>query len=165
MRRNKRLTIIRFGIAFAALAIPVTAQAKPLSTEESKAQYQVGQSEIPYLSHGQGVDPSQFGGTVTPDDRSFSRVSETSVQRIEIPYLSHGRGVTEADLGIATRSGPADRTPPWPTGSEPTVVSTSDGWSIDVNPYAATGFALALLLVLGSMSLAIRNRRGRLSPA
>jgi hypothetical protein len=176
MKRKKRLTIIRVGLAMAALAIPAVAQAKPLPTDQSKAQqagpsYRIdgvgGQTglEIPYLSHGQGVDAAQFGGTPSPDDRSFSRMGTPADTGLEIPYLSHGQGVTPAELGIATSNSPDDRTFVRPT-VEATPVTTDGGWSIDVNPYAVSGFGLALLLVAGGMGLAIRqSRRGRLSPA
>lgn len=167
MRRSKRFTIIRIGLALAALAVPAAAQAKPVSTEQSLAQYRLDQQrvEIPYLSHGQGVDASQFGVTLSPDDRSFSRASTPAGPRIEIPYLSQGVGVTPAELGIVSASGPDDRSLARGTVEEATVVSDG-GWSIDVNPYATTGFGLALLLVAGGMGLAIRHsRKGTLSPA
>ena len=165
MRRKKRLTIVRIGLAMAALAIPTVAQAKPLPTDQSKAQYELGPAEIPYLSHGVGVDASQFGSTISPDDRSFSRAGAAAETRVEIPYLSHGVGVTPAELGIATSNSPDDRPFQRPT-VEVTPVATDDGWSVDVNPYAVTGFGLALLLVAGGMGVAIRHtRRGGLSPA
>ncbi|HET8651166.1 MAG TPA: hypothetical protein VFM13_01190 [Gaiellaceae bacterium] len=176
MRRRKRFTIIRIGLALAALAIPAAAQAKPVSTDQAMAQYRLGPGEIPYrvdqqrveipyLSHGQGVDASQFGGTLSPDDRSFSRASTPAGPRVEIPYLSQGVGVTPAELGIVSASSPDDRNLARGTVETATVVS-DDSWSIDVNPYAVTGFGLALLLVAGGMGLAIRHsRKGTLSPA
>ncbi|HEU4943464.1 MAG TPA: hypothetical protein VFT18_09370 [Gaiellaceae bacterium] len=178
MRRRKRFTIIRIGVALAALAIPATAQAKPLPTDQSKAQYQLGPTyqidgvgsstsglEIPYLSHGQGVDAAAFGGTVSPDDRNVSRTSTPAVKHVEIPYLSQGQGVTPAELGIGTSNSPDDRAFSKANNVEATVVS-DDGTSIDVNPYAVTGFGLALLLAAGGMGLAIRHsRKGGLSPA
>ena len=47
MRRWKRLRIIPTGLALAALAIPAVAQAKPVSTEQSKAQYQLSSTSSP----------------------------------------------------------------------------------------------------------------------
>ena len=41
-------------------------------------------------------------GTLSPDDRAFSRVIQ---QQVETPYLSHGVGVTPDDRGFA-RVGP-----------------------------------------------------------
>lgn len=176
MRRRKRLTIIRTGLALAALAIPATAQAKPVSTELSKSQYQgptsridgVGSSqsrvEIPYLSHGQGVDASQFGGSVSPDDRSVSRAA-VARQSLEIPYLSHGQGVTPAELGITGSKSPDDRPVTRATIVDQPVVSDG-GSSFDVNPFAVSGLGLGLLLLAGAMGLGIRqSRKSKLSPA
>ncbi|HEX2292936.1 MAG TPA: hypothetical protein VHH55_06455 [Gaiellaceae bacterium] len=164
MRRKKRLTIIRTGLALAALAIPATAEAKPLPSDQSKTQYQV-QNEIPYLSHGRGVDHSQFGGTMGVDDRAVSRVSVQPGPQLEIPYLSHGRGVTPAELGIVSATtSPDDRS--FSRGAVETPVTTDEGWSIGVDPYVSTGFGLAALLLAGGIALAIRqSRRDRLAPA
>ena len=169
MRRRKRLTIVRTGFALAALAIPAVAQAKPVSTEVSKAQYQ-SSVEIPYLSHGQGVDASQFGGTVggtvsvSPDDRSISRATVVH-KSLEIPYLSHGQGVTPAELGIAVAKSPDDRAVSRATPTETTVVS-GDGSTFDLNPFGVTAFGLGLALLAGIMALGIRqSRRSKLSPA
>ena len=91
MRRKKRLTITGIALALAVVAmVPVTAEAKPLPTD---------------TSHEQGM-PVYVTGTLSPDDRAFSRVD--SARQVEIPYLSHGVGVTTAELGIATGS-PDDR--------------------------------------------------------
>ena len=171
MRRKKRLSIVRIGLALAAVAaiMPVAAQAKPQAgpTYEitGTSEYQLGPAEIPYLSHGQGVDESQFsGGGMSPDDRSHARTAPTQPS-VEIPYLSHGRGVTAADLGFATSNSPDDRPYQRPITETPVVVSDG-GSGIDVNPFAVTGFGLALLLAAGGMGLLVRhNRRTRLSPA
>jgi hypothetical protein len=164
MRRRKRLTIIRTGLALAALAIPATAQAKPVSTDESKVQYRLGPAEIPYLSHGQGVDASQFGGGVSPDDRSVSRAA-VARQSLEIPYLSHGQGVTPAELGITGSKSPDDRPVTRATIVDEPVVSDG-GSSFDVNPFAVSGLGLGLLLLAGAMGLGIRqSRKSKLSPA
>jgi hypothetical protein len=148
MRRKKRLTIgwVALGLAVVAMA-PVTAEAKPLPTDQGREQ---------------GL-PVYETGTLSPDDRAFSRVD--SARQVEIPYLSHGVGVTNAELGIATGS-PDDRAFAR-TQSEPaTVVVADEGSRVDVDPYVVTGFGLALLLLAGGMGLAIRHsRKTTLSPA
>jgi hypothetical protein len=175
MRRGKRLTITRIGLALATLAmiLPVAAQAKPLPSDRSQAEYQTRpvpvidtqRVEIPYLSHGVGVSEAELGiGTSkSPDDRSLARTYDE--QRVEIPYLSHGVGVSEAELGIVTSKNPDDRSFARTYDEQPVLVSDS-GSSFDVNPYAVAGFGLVLVLMAGSMGLAIRHiRKSRLAPA
>jgi hypothetical protein len=58
---------------------------------------------IPYLSHGIGVDESQFNGTAQPNLTGVHAAlerdrSETSVP-LTIPYLSHGIGVDASQFG------------------------------------------------------------------
>jgi hypothetical protein len=138
MRRKKRLTIIRIGLALAALAIPAVGQAKPLPTDQSMAQYRLGPGEIPY---------------------------RVDAQRVEIPYLSHGNGVTPAELGLVSGSGPDDRSHSRAEGMEAAVV-TDDGAGIEINAFAATGVGLVLVLMAFGMGFAIwHSRRGKLSPA
>ena len=48
-------------------------------------------ADIPYLSHGIGVDEQSFGGTPVQNRPS------------EIPYLSHGVGIDEQSFGEASR--------------------------------------------------------------
>ena len=148
MRRKKRFSIgwVALGLAVVAV-VPVTAAAKPLPSAPS---------------HEQGM-PVYVIGTLSPDDRAFSRVD--SAQQVEIPYLSHGQGVTTAELGIATGS-PDDRGFARTQSEAATVVVTDDGSRIDVNPYVVSGFGLALLLLAGGMGIAIRHsRKTTLSPA
>jgi hypothetical protein len=163
MRRKKRFSIglVALGLAVVAM-VPVTAEAKPLPTDQGKAQYELGPGEIPYRVHEQGL-PVYVTGTQSPDDRAFSRVD--SARQVEIPYLSHGVGVTTAELGIATGS-PDDRAFAR-TQSEPAAVVVADeGSRFDVDPYVVTGFGLALLLLAGGMGIAIRHsRKTTLSPA
>jgi hypothetical protein len=136
MRRKKRFAIgwVALGLAVVAMA-PVTAAAKPLPTDQSLAQYKLSQAQ----------------GTLSPDDRAFSRVDSA----VETPYVSHGVGVTPDDRGFA-RVGPETTT----------IVATDDGSRFDVNPYVVSGFGLALLLLAGGMGIAIRqSRKTTLSPA
>jgi DNA-binding beta-propeller fold protein YncE len=149
MRRKKRFSIgwLALGLAVVAM-VPVTAEAKPLPTD---------------TSHEQGM-PVYVTGTLSPDDRTFSRVD--SARQVEIPYLSHGVGVTPAELGFAMGVSPDDRGHARPEPKGTTVFVTDDGSRIDVNPYWATGFGLALLLLAGGMGIAIRHsRKTTLSPA
>ena len=143
--------------------VPVTAEAKPLPTDQSQAQYELGPAEIPYLSHGRGL-PGLRDRDLSPDDRAFSRID--SARQVEIPYLSHGVGVTTAELGLATGVSPDDRGYQRAYPEATTLVATDDGSRIDVNPYVVTGFGLALLLLAGGMGIAIRHsRKATLSPA
>ena len=129
MRRKKRFAIgwVALGLAVVAMA-PVTAEAKPLPTDQSLAQYGLSQDQ----------------GTLSPDDRAFSRIDSA----VETPYVSHGVGVTPDDRGFA-RVGPETTT----------IVATDDGSRFDVNPYLVTGFGLTLLLLAGGMGIAIRQSR------
>ncbi len=70
----------------------------------------VGQSgtTVPYLSHGIGVDASQFGGTgvvqttaVRPDDRAGARTSTPSAI---VPVASPGNGFSWGDASIGAGS-------------------------------------------------------------
>jgi hypothetical protein len=162
MRRTKRLTIMRVALALTVTAIfPVAAQAKPMPSDSNSSD----SSQIPYLSQGQGVDSSEFGQVgVSPDDRNFSRA--LTGQHVVIPYMSQGHGVTSSELGFAGSNGSDDRAFSRAPILESTPVVSDDGGStIDINPYAVTGFGIALLLALG-MGVAIwQSRRTRLSPA
>jgi|Tabmets5t2r1_1033131.scaffolds.fasta_scaffold06294_3 hypothetical protein len=171
MRRNKRLNIIRIGLALTVAAIfPVTAYAKGQPVDEinpAGTPYVTGAPEvqIPYLSHGQGVTSEELGFPVTRsvDDRAFSRANEQPP--VQIPYLSHGQGVTSAELGFPASKAPDDRS--FSRGDEQQLapVVRSDG-GIEVNTSTISGFGLAALLVAGGMGLAIRHRRKtRLTPA
>ena len=152
MRRRKRLTIIRVGLALAALAatLPAAGQAKPLPKDPIQAEYQARAWEIP-------IDPMQA------HYQARAREIPAEGQRLEIPYLSHGQGVTEAEVGIATSNSSDDRG--FARTDQPVLVGDG-GSTFDVNAYAVPGFGLALLLVAGGMGLAIRHsRKSRLSPA
>jgi hypothetical protein len=160
VRRKKRFTIIRVGLALAVVAaiLPVSAQAK---VDSGQARGQTG--VIPYLSHGQGVDSGDFGLVVSPDDRALPRMSVATEPAVVIPYLSQGEGVTSAELGFAVGNAADDR--PFARSTPETTPVTSDGgWSIDANPYLMTGSAL-ILLGLGMGVALWYSRRIRLTPA
>ena len=150
MRRKKRFAIgwVALGLAVVAM-VPVAAGAKPLPTD---------------TSYEQGM-PMYVTGTLSPDDRAFSRVETATlspddrafsrVEQVETPSLSRGVGVTPDDRGFA-RVGPETTT----------IVATDEGSRFDVNPYLVSGFGLALLLLAGGMGIAIRqSRKTTLSPA
>jgi hypothetical protein len=70
---------------------------------------EVGQSAptVPYLSHGIGVDASQFGGTgveqtaVRPDDKAGARTSEPSAI---VPAVGRDNGFNWGDAGVGAGS-------------------------------------------------------------
>ena len=142
MKRIKRFTIRRvaLGLAVAAVIAPA-AQAEPIGSYERQSQV-----EIPYLSHGVGVS-----------HMDYDRASQASGQvSDEIAYLSHGGG----NLSIA----PDDMALAKPSNAGSPVVTGSTGGS-EVGPATVSGFAVAFVLLAGSL-LAIRHsRRTRLSPA
>ena len=159
-------------VAFAA--VPTLAQAKP--TPSNTNQY----SDIPYLSHGVGVDESDFGGAIV------------QARTREIPYLSHGVGVDEKTFVVSDQTGVAaddralprsstpesfvvsdgtgvavddralSRSTPEPT---PIVLTKSDGWSVDLGNSAFTALALMIGLLAGGTVALMWGRRGRLTPA
>jgi hypothetical protein len=170
MKRTKRTTIRRIALGLAVAAvIPATAQARPqdLSGSDARAIHQASlqQSsgvEIPYLSHGVGVSAGDFEPVLGPDDRSFSRSSEsTATGAVEIPYLSHGVGVSPSDFGQPL--GVDDRALSRQTETEAVTVS-GQGGSSDIDTNTVGG--LVLILAAAGMALVIRhNRKARLSPA
>lgn len=81
----KRMSLFALAVAMAAV-LPTFALAKPMPTagndrahygnqQADDPQYTLGPGEIPYLSHGTGVNKENFRGSVSSaaDDRSFSR--------------------------------------------------------------------------------------------
>jgi hypothetical protein len=162
--------------AFAA--VPTFAQAKP---NPSVSNY----SEIPYLSHGVGVDEANFGGSASGSAYQY---------RLEIPYLSQGVGVDEKILGAAVVASktvsPDDRALPRSIPEPapivvasktvspddrallrstpqqtPIVVTKETGWNVDfVNPGFAA-LALMIGLLAGATVAALWSRKGRLTPA
>jgi hypothetical protein len=100
MKRSKHIRIRRIALGLAVAAvIPATAQARPLETSGSAARaihqsssLDRGGVEIPYLSHGVGVSTSDFGQALGPDDRSYSRQTES-------PTVPSAHGGSSTDLG------------------------------------------------------------------
>jgi len=167
MKRSKRTTIRRVALGLAvASVIPATAQARPLDVSGTDArtihQASTQQAmEIPYLSHGVGVKASDFEPALSPDDRAYSRQSE-STTRMEIPYLSHGVGVSPSDFGQPL--GVDDRAFSRQTEAQPVTATATGGDGYDVGSNTVGG--LVLILAAGGAALAIRhNRKAKLSPA
>ena len=152
------------------------------------AQPQVEPGTIPYLSHGIGVDQSQFqGATVNELDPAIrtailSRQSSANVERAlaekgPIPYLSHGIGVDqslfqgEQSLGL-TGDSPITRVvgqePQGLTGDSPRTRgqvfqanTTSLSSGSDVNwTWVGFGAGMAALLAaaMGALYLSARHR-------
>jgi len=131
------LTTAVFAAVAAFLAGPASAYVMDVEggggsgTTAVAAQPQVQPGTIPYLSHGVGVDQSQFSGTVDQLDPAIrtAMVAETAAKAKAqasatpgaIPYLSHGIGVDqslfqgEQSLGL-TGDSPITRV----VGQEPT---------------------------------------------
>ena len=154
------------AVAAAAAIVPTFAQAKPMSSaandrahygnqEATAPNYQLGPGEIPYLSHGIGVNKENFRGSA----------ATTPQKRVVVPYLSQGVGVTSAELfGTAADDRSFSRAET--IQPAPVVVSKDEGWSIDLGNSAISAFALMLGLLAGGTGVAIwRSRRTRLSPA
>jgi hypothetical protein len=144
MKRTKRFTLRRIvlGLAVAAVIAPA-AQAEPMGSYERQSQSSV---EIPYLSGGVGVSHIDF-------DQASQRSGKLSD---EIPYLSNGGGNASIAPDDMVLSKPSN-------AGSPSVTTSSERW--DVGPATVSGFAVAFVLLAGSL-LAIRhNRKTRLSPA
>ena len=136
MRRKKRLTIgwVALGLAVVAMA-PVTAEAKPLPTDQSLAQYGLSQAQV----------------TVSPDDRAFSRVDSA----VETQQMSHGVGVTPDDRGFARVA---------PETTTIVVADDGSRFDIDPYVVSGFGLAL-LLLAGGLGIAIRQSRKTTLSPA
>ncbi len=110
------ITTLRMMVATAALAAVAAvfaggANARFLDTERDSgggaAAVPATQPQtIPYLSHGIGVDESQFSGQASPKltgvhaalARDRQPATSSAVERQTIPYLSHGIGVDESQF-------------------------------------------------------------------
>jgi hypothetical protein len=104
-----------FALALAALlAGPAQAKPTPFVAQSGVEPAMV----IPYLSHGIGVDKSQFAGV---EAKRNSAAQPTMV----VPYLSHGVGVDETQF----------------TGNEPQVMAVpylSHGVGVDESQFAGS---------------------------
>lgn len=143
MRRRKRVAIVRIALAVGLVAVfvPTVAQAKPLPRAADDD------------SQRQGM-PVYVTGSLSPDDRSFER---TTGERVVIPYLSQGQ--------LEPVNSPDDRPYSRAPGPGTAPTTSGDGFSIDVNPYAVTGFAIALMLAIGMVFAVRHNRRTKLLSA
>ena len=151
MRRSKRLTIIRVGLAVAALAmtLPVAAQAKPLPRDPIQAEYQA--RAVPVIDR---IQAEYQARAVPVIDRIQAEYQARAVPVIDTKRVEILSSKTPDDRGFAR------------TYDEQPVLVSDGGSSFDVNQYAVTGFGLALVLMAGGMGLAIRhNRKTKLSPA
>jgi hypothetical protein len=151
------------------------------------AQPQVEPGTIPYLSHGIGVDQSQFQGaslaeldpairTAVQAHQSAANVERAVTEKGPIPYLSHGIGVDqslfqgEQSLGL-TGDSPITRVvgqePQGLTGDSPRtrgnvgLATASASSGTDVNwTWVGVGAGMAALLAaaMGALYLSARNR-------
>jgi hypothetical protein len=143
MKRTKRFTLRRIALGLAvAAALAPAAQAEPIGSYERQSS-----AEIPYLSHGVGVSHADFDSASPLSGRRSD----------EIPYLSHG-------VTAAQPVAPDDMAVSRPSNAGSASVTASSG-GFDVGPGTVSGFAVALVLLLGGSAMAIRHRKTRLSPA
>ena len=178
MKRTKRFTLRRvaLGLAVAAVFAPA-AQAEPIGSYERQSSV-----EIPYLSQGVGVSHADFD-SASPLSGKVSN---------EIPYLSHGVSAARPDFwnydpktgnkiadtspgvspdqlaqlwsGSDVAIAPDDMALARPSNVGPASVTASSG-AFDVGPGTVSGFAVALVLLVGGSAIAVRHRKTRLSPA
>ena len=163
-RRNTRNALKAIGVAFAAGAIftgtaygQVRGNAAPPEA-----------SEIPYLSHGQGIG----SGAVTPTDlaRAYvptGGVTPTNLARAHVPRLE---GVASPDgfqpqlrghEPVIIRDAPDGFQPQTGTTEVATVSASSDGYEVND---AAIGFGLGVVLAMaGALALAIVRNRNRIA--
>lgn len=183
MRRRKRLSIFRIALALAVTAalVPAAAQAKGMPIDFDKEPATLSPDDrnlyrgseahdqqvvVPYLSQGKGVEESNLGGaTLSPDDRNLLRGSEAHEQQVVVPYLSQGQNVNSAELGYAAGNAADDRVFSRDARLETTPAADDGGSTIDVSPYAVTGFGIGMLLAMGIGFGIWHSRRTRLSPA
>ena len=187
------LTTAVFAAVAAFLAGPASAYVMDVEggggsgTTAVAAQPQVQPGTIPYLSHGIGVDQSQFSGTVDQLDPAIRTAmvaeaaakakAQASAAPGAIPYLSHGIGVDqslfqgEQSLGL-TGDSPITRVvgqePQGLTGDSPRTRgqvfqanTTSLSSGSDVNwTWVGFGAGMAALLAaaMGALYLSARHR-------
>ena len=164
---HSRLIIAALMLALAAvIAGPASARPTPSANGSSDVSDSTPTTVVPYLSHGIGVDKSQFTGTSTAaapelvipylshgigvDESQFTGTSNAAkAPELVIPYLSHGVGVDESRFTGAARQ------------TSTATAPGGEGWyEWGVSGVAAGGGIAALLLAtLGT--LAYRSRHGR----
>ena len=161
---HSRLIIAALMLALAAvIAGPASARPTPSANGSSDVSDSTPTTVVPYLSHGIGVDKSQFTGTaaapelVIPylshgigvDESQFTGTNAAKAPELVIPYLSHGVGVDESRF-----AGAANETS---TATAP----RGDGWSEWGVSGVAAGGGIAALLLATLGTLAYRSRHGR----
>ncbi len=107
MFRTRTIWLSAFAALVLALAVAPAAGAKPVPGPGGPATRPL---EIPYLSHGQGVDKSLFRGEVQRHEGVLAGYGEQPAAQdpIEIPYLSQGIGVDKSlfkDRATARKAG------------------------------------------------------------
>jgi hypothetical protein len=107
MFRKRTIWLSAFAALVLALAVAPAAGAKPVPGPGGPATRPL---EIPYLSHGQGVDKSLFRGEVQRHEGVLAGYGEQPAAQdpIEIPYLSQGIGVDKSlfkDRATARKAG------------------------------------------------------------
>jgi hypothetical protein len=137
---------------------------------------------IPYLSHGIGVDASQFSGQASPKPtgvhaalaRDREPAASSTAERQTIPYLSHGIGVDaaqfsgQASLGLTGDSPLTRVSAPEPeglTGDSPltrypgtvSLPATSGGSDTDWT-WFGVGAGMAALLAAGLAGVLLSTR-------
>jgi hypothetical protein len=165
MRRSKRLTIIRIGLAVAtlAMALPVAAQAKPLPRDPIQAEYQA--RAVPVIDSIQAEYQARAVPVIDTIQAEYQARAVPVIDTIQAEYQARAVPVIDTQLGTVSSTTPDDRGFARTFDEQPVLVSDG-GSSFDVNQYAVTGFGLALVLMAGGMGLAIRHtRKSKLSPA
>jgi hypothetical protein len=160
MQRRKQLVTV-LALTAALAAIVPTAQAIPNElagndrAHYSQSNDSTGPAEIPYLSHGVGVNKEDF---------RVGAAATTSGIGVDDRALPRGPAVEPTPSGI----GVDDRALPRGPSVEPTpiVVTKDDGWSVDFGSSYIAALALMLGLLAGGTLVAVwNNRRTKLSPA
>ncbi len=149
MQDTRTLKTLMVGALMIAIAALLTAP----------AQAQV----VPYLSHGIGVDQSQFTGDdstgpqqvipylshgVGVDQSQYTGVESTSTQQV-VPYLSHGVGVDQSQFTGQTAGELEFKAPPQGTGTSASSGDDSVGRTWALGGVAALIIAAAALAVTG----------------
>jgi hypothetical protein len=177
MFRKRTIWLSAFAALVLALAVAPAAGAKPVPGPGGPATRPL---EIPYLSHGQGVDKSLFRGEVQRHEGVLAGYGEQPAAQdpIEIPYLSQGIGVDKSlfkDRATARKAGetsggyydPASSS--WKTAepsapASPVVVTpASGGFDWTDAGFGLAGVAAAAALVGAAIFAMTRSRRSPLA--